>query len=164
MELLSDLAPLDPASLPKLTPAYLALQAQPAWELSGPALADLATGLGARTAEITRLLLDGQPAAAEEALTKLRPQYAVLLLAGRLTGEALARGRAAPPGEVLREIATGGPAPGLWLADHAPDLAAICRYAEEVPVARRLAARDKADAALRYANERADLLLGAMDR
>jgi hypothetical protein len=162
LETLSDLAALEPAGLPGAVSApYARLQARPEWELSPAALAELASGLRQRAAEATKAAMEEEPAKAAAALAKLREEEAVVVLAGHLAREAEGRGEA-PVGGALMEVGAGEPARGQWLEEQAGDLAAVCRYAEEVPVSRRTASREVADGQLKFANQTAARLLEGM--
>jgi hypothetical protein len=134
---------------------FAALNAWPGVELSPDALAALTAGLADKTAEATRLITGGDAAGCAKVLDQIRSAHAAALLIGRLAHEALDRKiPAATP--VLLGIACGGPVQSLtWQADAAAKLAAICRYAEEVPIVRKLGAKDRADSLLRYINSRA---------
>jgi hypothetical protein len=154
MTILDAASMLIPAGSDAATP-FASLNAWPGVELSPDALAALIAGLADKTAEATRLITGGDAGACAKALDQIRPAFAAALLIGHLAREAADR-KISPETPVLLEIGSGGPVEGLtWRADAAARLAAICRYAEEVPIARKLGARDRAESLLKYVNARA---------
>lgn len=139
-------------------PAYAALQQWPGWELPWTTMASLSAGLAEQCAEATRVLLSGDAGKAAAMVEKIKADYPIPLLAGRLARQARARGLAADTtlGSVVRELTSGGPiAARSWMGRWTGQLDDVCRYAEESVAARRLGARDKADAILKFANSRA---------
>lgn len=162
---LRDLAALEPGGLPgTLSPSYARLQAWPGWQMSGAALAALTPRLTNATSEAVQLAIESDPPKTTEATLRVRRDYACALLAGRLSRLAASRSidSRALPGAVLREIGTGGPWDGCWLQDSVSDLALICRYAEEVPVAERTGAKDRAKQLRRLVNETAARVLDSV--
>lgn len=163
IDILRDLAALEPSGLPdKLGAGYTALQLQPAWQLSGAALAEFASGLSDRLGGAVQLVADGDPPKAIEALAEIRKDRAVLLLAGRLARQAVAR---KPAGfAALLQVAAGVPSRDAWLGDLTPDLTTVCRYAEELPTVRRTGTRAQADSYRAFANDAAARVLESLPR
>jgi hypothetical protein len=162
---LRDLAALEPGGLPgTLSPSYARIQSWPGWQMSGAALAALTPRLANATSEAVQLAIESDPAKTTEATLRIRRDYACAILAGRLARLAAARSidSRALPGAVLREIGTGGPWDGCWLQDSASDLALICRYGEEIPVADRTGAKDRAKQLRRLVNETAAKVLDGL--
>lgn len=112
---------------PARSPAVEALHHLAAVELSEPTRRRVVDALLKRTAEATRLVLEGDPAAARAAAETLRDDAATARLLGRLAR--LAQDRAAPRTQnALAEVALGGPRVGAhWLADRAEELASLSR-------------------------------------
>lgn len=152
MAALDDAAAITPAS-GDFTPQFAALNAWPGFELSTGALAALTAGLREQTVEATRLITAGDAPGCAKITDRIRTDYAAALLIGRLAREAADR-KVPVPAPTLLEAAAGGPVEGLsWQSGGR--LAELCRYAEEIPAARKLGAKDRAGALLRYVNARA---------
>lgn len=148
------------AGKPRL--AYAALEQWPGWELSWTTMAGLSAGLTDRTAEATKVLLSGDAGKAAGMVTNIRRDFPIPLLAGRLAREGKVRGLAPANtvGAAVLELTSGGPiAARSWMGRWTDELDDVCRYAEEAVSARKLGARDKADAILKFANARATVVL-----
>lgn len=145
-------------------PRYAALQAWPGWQLPASTLGTLARGLTARAGTATALAIDGDPAEALKAVQKLRGDYAGALLAGRLTVLCEPIGLAAfGAAAAVNEVGAGSPIEGeSWLGAHRQALADVCRYAEELPAADRMGARDRASQLRGFVNAQALLVLDAL--
>src|SRR5690349_20638896 len=118
----------------------------------------LTAGLADQLAEATRLITTGDAPACAALVERTRKSHAAALLAARLCREAARRAiapDASSSAPVLLEMATGGPTPASWLADQAARLADICRYTEESLTAKKLGAKDRAQALLTFVNARA---------
>ncbi len=139
-------------------PMYAALQQWPGWDLSWTTMASLSAGLAEQCAEATKVLLSGDAGKAAAIVAKIKADYTIPLLAGRLAREGKKRGLTASTtlGAVVRELTSGGPiAARSWMGRWTAQLDDVCRYAEESAAARRIGAKDKADAILKFANTRA---------
>jgi hypothetical protein len=148
---------------------YAALQQWPGWDLSWTSMNTLASGPGGlmdQVSEASKLTLAGDTAKGADALAKIRRDFAIPLLAGRLAHEGQARGLIVinTPGAALLELASGGPIrTRSWMADWTDELDDVCRYTEEAMAARKLGAKDKAESILKFATMRATIVLDGLD-
>ncbi|MCB9845009.1 MAG: hypothetical protein H6811_03350 [Phycisphaeraceae bacterium] len=116
------------------------LNAWPGWEVSRAALSILVQGLEGQLAQTTRLMLEGDASRATERLTTIEREHAAVRLLSRLERESSARGlspRSDAPIDLILELGAGTPDPRVsWMFESRHQLAEICRYAAELPVAR----------------------------
>jgi|GEM_PF-1171175 len=110
------------------------IRAHPGWELSDAAAAAIYGDLGTRLPRATRMLVEGGPSREREveaAIAEIESAIAPVRLAAMLEREARARRLAGVPVmvELAAPPAAGG---GPWPVEVRAELAAICRYAEEL--------------------------------
>ncbi len=110
------------------------IRAHPGWELSDRAAAAIYGDLGERVPRAARLLLEGGPSRERSVVVALEEVEAVIAparLAAGLEREARSRRLAGVPVmvELAAPPAAGG---GPWPVEVRAELAAICRYAEEL--------------------------------
>jgi len=161
---LASLQSLDRATIPPL-------QAWPGWELSAEACDALMDGVEEELAEVSRLIVAGEPEEAVARAGRARERWAAAVLLGRLARETsdLRIGSQLPAAQsALTELGTGGPwldnaARESWMAWARADLAELCVYAEEVAAAHALRESDRADALRDYVNGLALALLERWD-
>lgn len=151
----------------KSGPMYAALQQWPGWEIPWTTMASLSAGMSDQIAEATKVLLSGDAGKAAAMAAKIRSDFPIPLLAGRLAREGKARGLTASTklGAAVQELTSGGPiAARSWMGRWTDQLDDVCRYAEESAAARNLGAKDKADAILKFANQRAREVMEGLER
>jgi hypothetical protein len=166
---INDAGPLFNAEPGLPTPEYAALQQWPGWQLSWTSITTLISGPGGmadKVSEATKLILAGDTAKAADALTGIKKDYAVALLAGRLCRDARQHGLIAVniPGATMLELTSGGPIRGRsWMGQWTDELDDVCRYTEEAMAERKLGAKDKSEAILKFAGVRATAVLDGME-
>jgi len=111
------------------------LQAWPAWELSKEAMAALCTGLNDRSVALAEKVVAGDEEGVSRALQSLSSEFAVVPLIARLD-RGLREFHAVPMEQAtagaLSQVALGPPPRDAWLVGQRDQLAAICRYSEEL--------------------------------